>query len=676
MVSHMRGAPAMHRFHYCLLFGFAAEQLLFPAQTLAQWSPTGAPVCVHPAGQYLGGSVSDGAGGAFVMFGDDRSASHADIFLQHLTASGTIASGWAATGVPVCTATGDQGGGGVIADGEGGAIVVWEDYRTWYQPGVPFPYSRDIYAQRITAAGEIASGWQIDGVPVSTLLTQRYGSTIASDGAGGAFFAWEDYRNGAVDIYALRLTADGARAEGWPQDGLRLSNEPVDKGGPRILADGSGGAFFVWTEGNIKAQRLTGTGEIAPGWAANGKTISLPSEGGAVRVVGDGAGGAFVAWQDFRTWPGWPDPPETYADVYAQHITGTGDVVAGWPASGLAVTALPSVVQWQVEMAVDGTGGALITWEDYRTGVAAPYVQRLTPAGGLAPGWQPDGVRASDSPAYGLRPHIVSNDMGGALIGFNLYTDDNKAYAQHVTGTGAIAPGWNSAGTPLASSPGGQLGALMVPDGLGGAIVAWQDTRAASGPDIYAQRITLNGPVPVQVSLVSAEAEYGRVTLNWFAGAGAGLLASVERRTADGDWQRVETISADGTGRLVYEDRTVAPGARYAYRLTYDDGSGPVATSEVWVDVPGQASFALQSLRPNPAVGDLVASFSLASDAPATLELFDLSGRRLLTHEVGSLGPGPHRLNLSRDMRVPAGVYSLRLVQGEQRATVRAVVIR
>ncbi len=668
----------MPRFHHCLSIAVTAL-LLLSSQAGAQWSPTGAPVCVHPAGQYLGASVADCAGGAFVMFGDDRSANGVDIFLQHLTAAGTITSGWPATGIPVCTAPGDQGGGGVIADGEGGAIVVWEDYRTWVDPGIP--HSRDVYAQKITAAGEVAPGWQLDGVPVSTSYTQRYEATIASDGAGGAFFAWDDYRNGVYDIYALRLAADGTRPLGWPENGLRLSDEMVDKGGARILADDSGGALFFWGEGiRIKALRLTGAGEVAVGWPANGKVVcGPPCSGGPNRVVGDGAGGAYLAWQDTRTFPGLPEIIEKYMDVYAQHITGSGEVVTGWPASGLVVSALPNVVQQAPDIAADGTGGAIVTWEDNRNVISAPYVQRLTASGGLAPGWMPDGLRASDAPAYGVRPHIVSDGMGGAILGFNTadpYTGDYRAYAQRVTGDGRIAPGWSTVGAPLASSPGGQLGALTVQDGVGGAIVAWQDTRAASGPDIYAQKVTLDGPVPVQVSLVSAEAEPDLVTLTWFAVAGAGLVATVERRTGASEWEMLATISPDGSGRLVYQDRSVSAGRRYAYRLSYDEGSGLLVTSEVWVDVPAQVAFALQGLRPNPSVGELIARFSLPSGEPATLELYDLAGRRLLSREVGSLGAGNHRLDLSREAQIRAGVYSLRLIQGERRAYVRAVVIR
>lgn len=683
---HLCGAHPMHRARTTFLALATSGWLIGPSLASAQWPPDGAPVCVlTPAMQRIGEIVSDGAGGAYVSFIDGRNGEDWDVYVQRITASGAIAPGWPATGVPVCMEPGDQYAMGLTADSEGGAIVVWEDYRTWVNPD-PFTHSRDIYALKVTSSGAIAAGWQVNGTPAATLYANRRRARIASDGAGGAFVAWEDERNGSWDVYALRLTADGARAGGWLQDGLRLSDLFIEKGPVHILADDSGGAFFVWGEstdisygGTIRALRLTAAGEVAPGWQANGKTLCTePCKAGVSGIASDGAGGAYVAFVDIRTWPGSPADFVFYTDVYAQHITGTGEIVAGWPSDGLVVTAIPQEVQWNVEVVADGAGGALLGWEDYRDVVAAPYVQRLTASGALAPGWTPDGVRATNSAAYGLGPRIAPDGSGGAYIAFELLIGSYyRLYAQHLTGIGVRAPGWGAEGTPLAAgTPWDQGGPRIASDGVGGAIVAWQDSRIVSDPDIYAQRLTMDGPVPVLVSLVSAEVEQGRVTLTWFAGEGPGFLGAVERRTAESDWRHLASITGDGTGRLVYQDRAVAPGTRYAYRLSYDEGSGPVATPEVWVDVPAQATFALHGLRPHPAVRDLVASFSLASDAPATLELFDLSGRRLLGHEVGSLGPGDHRVDLARGQRLPAGVYSLRLTQGERRATVRAVVIR
>lgn len=92
--------------------------------------------------------------------------------------------------------------------------------------------------------------------------------------------------------------------------------------------------------------------------------------------------------------------------------------------------------------------------------------------------------------------------------------------------------------------------------------------------------------------------------------------------------------------------------------------------------MPTHVVFALDGARPNPSVGDLMVSFSLPSAEPARLEMFDLAGRLVLAQEVGSVGAGTQRLNLSRGVHLSAGVYLLRLTQGAHRAFARTVVIR
>src|SRR5207249_5438742 len=177
------------------------------------------------------------------------------------------------------------------------------------------------------------------------------------------------------------------------------------------------------------------------------------------------------------------------------------------------------------------------------------------------------------------------------------------------------------------------------------------------------------------LSLASASFESGHVRLRWYGSGMASLVGEVERRTEASDWEPLASVTADGTGWLVYEDRAVTPGTRYGYRLAYRMGSDLRYTDEAWVEVPA-LQFALRGLTPNPSAGDPVVAFSLASGGPATLEMFDLSGRLVLSREVGSLGAGNQSIRLTGSGRLAAGVYAVRLRQGLKIATVRAVVTR
>jgi hypothetical protein len=111
--------------------------------------------------------------------------------------------------------------------------------------------------------------------------------------------------------------------------------------------------------------------------------------------------------------------------------------------------------------------------------------------------------------------------------------------------------------------------------------------------------------------------------------------------------------------------------ATYGSTVAVFLNNGPVAVKAQRPDL----HLELAGLRPNPAPTDLHCAFTLASDAAATLELLDLSGRRVRVQEVGSLGPGPHVITFTRDTEIRAGVYWLRLRQDTEIRVARAVVL-
>src|SRR5258706_4643383 len=122
-----------------------------------------------------------------------------------------------------------------------------------------------------------------------------------------------------------------------------------------------------------------------------------------------------------------------------------------------------------------------------------------------------------------------------------------------------------------------------------------------------------------------------------------------------------------------FEDANVQPGARYGYRLGVRERGTEKFYGETWVSVP-ELALALEGLRPNPAVGELAAAFTLPSVSPARLELLDVAGRMWLAREVGDLGVGSHLVRLGRT--VPAGLYWLRLTQGGCSLFARGAVLR
>src|SRR5262245_21565712 len=135
-----------------------------------------------------------GPGGAVMRWQDRRGGVNHDIYAQRLDPAGVPQ--WAAGGVPLCTAGGNDAYVTVTTDGAGGAIAAWQDYRSGT--------ISDVYAQRVNAAG--VPQWTVGGVAICTAVGNQENVTIVSDGAGGAIVTWQDSRGGTnVDIYAQRV---------------------------------------------------------------------------------------------------------------------------------------------------------------------------------------------------------------------------------------------------------------------------------------------------------------------------------------------------------------------------------------------------------------------------------------------------------------------------------------
>lgn len=195
-----------------------------------------------------------------------------------------------------------------------------------------------------------------------------------------------------------------------------------------------------------------------------------------------------------------------------------------------------------------------------------------------------------------------------------------------------------------------------------GGYTNWSVFRA----DLYGLRFSA-----AQVTLVSAERDSDHVTLVW-GGMSLGEPMSVQRSRGDSVWATLATLTADAAGRIEYVDWDLEAGGRYGYRPAVPGADRHYV--ETWLDVPAGPSMHLFGAVPNPARHILAVSFTLASGGPARIQVFDLAGRRVMERDLGGFSPGAHTLSLRGGLLRP-GVYLLRLVQGAQSATARAVVL-
>lgn len=101
-----------------------------------------------------------------------------------------------------------------------------------------------------------------------------------------------------------------------------------------------------------------------------------------------------------------------------------------------------------------------------------------------------------------------------------------------------------------------------------------------------------------------------------------------------------------------------------------------VVASSVGVDPIGTPALALGRISPNPSGGEMRVNFTLHEAAPASLQLVDVLGRKVVEMNVGAFGPGQHVVTLAPKGNLGPGVYFLRLSQGSERATQRVTWLR
>jgi hypothetical protein len=372
---------------------------------------------------------------------------------------------WVKDGAPICTATSNQYYPQIVGDGAGGAIIAWWDGR---------PPSNHLYAQRVDAYGNPL--WAANGVDLCPNSNYQYNPiAITTDDAGGAIVTWRDGRI-PEGIYAQRIDADGNIL--WGNDAVTVCGENGNQQYPQIVADGSGGAVIVWEDQrsgdiDIYAQRIDASGTAL--WTAGGVAICALSGAQEKPHIAADPFYLFIAWQDYRNG--------NY-DIFAQALDRGG--AAQWTANGVAVCVTTNA-QTAPQILPTGYGGAIIVWQDYRTGAARVYLQHLNSVGNNQ--WTSNGIAVSGASGEQYRPRIVSDGTtAGSIVVWDTYYD---IYAQRFNGVGAAQ--WTTDGVPVCAASGNQQYPRIAREESGGVMVVWSDYRTAYETDVYAQRLDGSG---------------------------------------------------------------------------------------------------------------------------------------------------------------------------------------
>jgi hypothetical protein len=183
-----------------------------------------------------------------------------DIYAQHILGNGARSPGWPADGLPICLATGLQQGPLIIADGFGGAIFEWVDYRDLYEA---------VYAVRMNPDGSRGGRRPANGTQVVVTTTYSYPQGMATDGVGGAYFGIQN--DTQERCYVQHMRGDGSVDPLYGPQGRAVVDVAGSQNDIRIAADGNGGVYAAWDD----FRSGVGAGVWAQHFGADGPTATL-----------------------------------------------------------------------------------------------------------------------------------------------------------------------------------------------------------------------------------------------------------------------------------------------------------------------------------------------------------------------------------------------------------------
>lgn len=521
------------------------------------WGEGGVGVCEAPGIHSFPQISSDGRS-VMITWQDYRNG-NADIYAQKLNMSGTAV--WAKDGIPVCTSWTNQLEPQLVGDGAGGAIITWYDYRSGR--------GEDIYAQKISKNG--TPEWDLNGVPVCIETGTQWHPKIIPDGHGGAIICWDDKRGYDYDIYAQRLAKDGSPV--WRVNGIPVCTAPENQEYCQIASCDSTSFVITWQDyrsGNadIYAQKINLNGSVL--WDPNGKIVCNVA-GNQERPQIVGGPEPIIVWTDFRNGTG-------NSDIFCQKMSSTGQQL--WDPYGVSVCEAPGN-QTNLNAASDGMDGAVIVWEDQRSGTGGIFARRMNKDGRAI--WVPDGKTVCRL-TYGAEfPQISVSKDGNAVIAWQDKRNGGlDVYGQSLDMSGT--EGWRKDGVGIVLGFGSvtQQKPRIKRTGNGEYVIVWEDYRNGYS-NIYAQKISNSGKLlwPLDgIRICNAESNQYNPDL---VSGDNGEAVIVWEDTRSGA-SRIYAQRVDAFGNLLWDERGIqlcqAEGAEINPELAKDTKGGAIVAWE------------------------------------------------------------------------------------------------
>ena len=438
----------------------------------------------------------------------------------------------------------------------------------------------DVRLQRMDSAGNEL--WDHNGILISnhTSMSWLTDWDMTVDQDNYSILTFQDIRNGNNEVYAYRISPDGAFM--WGDDGIQLSSDDAMDVSPKVCVTSANYSVITWgaSDGQtIIMQKIAPDGTLL--WGASGITLSC---------------------SDRYTWPQpfavendqimlkyFHDTGVAYAPTrhcYVQKYDADGNPVWTNPA---IISEAGGISAWTqiFNIISDGNYGCIITWHDNRTGISYSYAQHVNSDGTLA--YAANGVQlSSDANTQNFYPESMYNTTTSELITYWHQTDYNQnnygLTGQKLDASGNLLWGTNGLNIIPISSNYVLLDAVraadddailiyeespnatdsyikaMKLDSTGNyvwtgntvtlcsvlsakvhveisqpnnnqIIVGWEDDRSGTS-DIYAQNINFDGTIGPAASMGTVS---GTVTLNGGSGNVEAVLITVGTDTANPD---------------------------------------------------------------------------------------------------------------------------------------------
>jgi len=619
---------------------------------------------VLPPIQRLAAEANGAVDGKAVECVDIRTGSPFEYRAQHLLPSGAIDETWAPDSTECCLGSPEGIREHVIPDGAGGAYAAWVDSRL-EEP--------DIYLQRFTACGEAVSGWPLGGRVVCSARQSQYNLDAGPDGQGGVLLVWQDFRDERSTIYVQRITESGEPAPGWPEGGMAPAPGGREQAAPCVAPDGSGGSFVFWQERDggglgLRVQRVTGGGGIASGWPPGG-VLLVP---GSQRVAGlkarnDASGRVTVIWQCAL---GSASETLQLAGLDIGPVPGSD-----WAAAAITLVSGASLIS-DATLLRASDGGLLVGWSEMNSSQIAVKLLRLAEGGSIATSWPATGATVVASGASLSAPALLSDGAGGAVVAWEDHRGASRGdiYAQHVLGAGTLDSLWMAGGAPVSTGGPGKFAPMLASDGSGGAIVTWSDAVSQAVAGYFSARRALAEGLP---QLLRAESNAGYARLVWTLGAAGGATIRGYRADADGAWETLASLSLDDSLHLVLEDRAAPQGREVEYRLSVTTAGAEYFLTPVRVTIPrAPVQLLLERVWTAPGRDAIQFAFALPPGPPARIDVFDVLGRQVAEASLAQFTPGYYMHRVAFRGRAVSGIYFVRLSQGGRTSSRRLSFLR